>query len=499
MPNIYVSVVLMQGSQHGELADYKLGLLPLNVNLAPKTLNISLEGLPETVQPGDELNLELTATEPDGSPARSAELSLDIVDKAVLSLLPRSSNILDTLYATRALQVRTATTLNLSINRFLKEISEELDMVQDQELAATGASATDGEMVMDVMEEAEGIGGGELYGLEAPRAMEQSKTTSSQSMPVEVREDFADTALWAPTVTTDAQGKASLSITLPDNTTTWVIRGVGLTQETFVGESTGEVVASKPLIIRPVTPRFFVVADRAQLAANVTNNTDDMLDVTVTLIGEGYSLDAGTPTEQVITLAAHQESKVTWWVTAQDVTSIDLTFAANAVPQDRSEPEYTDASKPRLTTGPEGSLLVYRYTAPDIVGTAGQIIEGGARTEGIALPPNVDTTKGELRIQIDPSLAAGMVEGLDYLEHYPYECTEQTISRFLPNVLTYRALQEFGHSTIPNLRNACRRYLMRDWASSTPNRIRMEVGDGGITFAIQRVMYTSALTWSSLC
>ncbi len=47
-------------------------------------------------------------------------------------------------------------------------------------------------------------------------------------------------------------------------------------------------------------------------------------------------------------------------------------------------------------------------------------------------------------MRLDPSLAAGMVDGLDYLEHFPYECTEQIVSRFLPNVLTYRALQELG-------------------------------------------------------
>jgi len=34
-----------------------------------------------------------------------------------------------------------------------------------------------------------------------------------------------------------------------------------------------------------------------------------------------------------------------------------------------------------------------------------------------------------------------MTEGLDYLKHYPYECIEQTISRFLPNVLTVQAYE----------------------------------------------------------
>jgi len=37
-----------------------------------------------------------------------------------------------------------------------------------------------------------------------------------------------------------------------------------------------------------------------------------------------------------------------------------------------------------------------------------------------------------------------MRDGLDYLEHFTYECTEQTVSRFLPNVFTYRAYQQLG-------------------------------------------------------
>ena len=47
-------------------------------------------------------------------------------------------------------------------------------------------------------------------------------------------------------------------------------------------------------------------------------------------------------------------------------------------------------------------------------------------------------------MQRHPSLAAGMLGGLDYLRAYPYDCTEQTVSRFLPNVMTFRALQELG-------------------------------------------------------
>ena len=49
-------------------------------------------------------------------------------------------------------------------------------------------------------------------------------------------------------------------------------------------------------------------------------------------------------------------------------------------------------------------------------------------------------------MKLEPSLAAGMLGSLDYLEHFPYECTEQTVSRFLPNVVTFQALQKLGIS-----------------------------------------------------
>jgi hypothetical protein len=86
-------------------------------------------------------------------------------------------------------------------------------------------------------------------------------------------------------------------------------------------------------------------------------------------------------------------------------------------------------------------LPVFRESTPETVATSGILSEADTRTEAIELPDVYDPTQGDLTVSIDGSLAAGMQDGLDYLEHYPYECTEQTISRFLPNVVTYQAYQ----------------------------------------------------------
>ena len=429
IPNIYVSVVLIQGRDDGP-ADFKMGLLPLDVSAAPKRLSLEVAPNTEQAQPGEEVTYTVTATEPDGGPAVGAELSFDVVDKAVLSLRPRGADIHSTLYARRALNVQTASALSISANRYMEELAEDLDLVEQswaQDEAERAFNVGDGEMVEEEAMEVPAA---------APTATVEREKAEGAAPPagVEIREEFEDTAAWEPVLVTDGEGQAQVTVTLPDNLTTWTARAVGLTAETEVGEDTTDLVATKPLLVRPVAPRFFVVDDRAQLAANVSNNTDDDLEVSVRLSAEGTSLSEETPGEQMVTIPARSEEKVTWWVTVADVKQTQLIFSA-------ASGDYADASKPRLATGPEGSLQVLRYTAPDIVGTAGQLIEGGAVAEAIALPPDVDTRRGQLTVQLDPSLAAGMRDGLDYLEHFEYECTEQTVSRFLPNLLTYRALQ----------------------------------------------------------
>jgi hypothetical protein len=253
-----------------------------------------------------------------------------------------------------------------------------------------------------------------------------------------VRENFADTAFWSPTITTDATGKANVTVTLPDNLTTWVLRAVGVDGNTRVGEGTANVVATKPVLIRPVAPRFLVVGDVVELGAVINNNTAAEQTATVTLQAAGVMGEGGRePHPHTVTIPAGGEVRVNWTVTVVDVPQVDLVFAVQ-------NEQYSDASKPRLSTAPDGGLKVNKWSAPEVVGTAGDLTEEGARTEIIALPPQLDTTQGAVTLRLDPSLAASMVAGLDYLEHFPYECAEQLVSRFLPNVLTYRALRDLG-------------------------------------------------------
>src|SRR5262249_27145125 len=52
--------------------------------------------------------------------------------------------------------------------------------------------------------------------------------------------------------------------------------------------------------------------------------------------------------------------------------------------------------------------------------------------------------ESRLEVRFSPTLAGAMVDALPYLVDYPYGCTEQTLNRFVPTVITQRILQRMN-------------------------------------------------------
>ncbi|MBN8619000.1 MAG: alpha-2-macroglobulin, partial [Anaerolineae bacterium] len=171
--------------------------------------------------------------------------------------------------------------------------------------------------------------------------------------------------------------------------------------------------------------------------AIVNNNTGEEMPVEVAVAGTGITFSSQTEQQFVIPSGGRQ--RVEWVGTAQDVPTIDLTFFVNG-----ADGAFTDASKPPLGQGDNQLLPVYKYEVPEVVGTAGVLRESGSVTEAIVLPKRFEVTEGELSVSLDPSLAATTIDGLEFLENFPHQCIEQTVSRFLPNIMTYRALDQLG-------------------------------------------------------
>jgi uncharacterized protein YfaS (alpha-2-macroglobulin family) len=410
-PNIYVSVVLLNAPKAGtdEFAQQRTGMVGLRVSARKRMMQLSLAPDRANAQPGEAVGITLRATDAEGRPVVGA-FSFDLVDKGILNLKPRREDaIVHAFYDPIGNRVRTASGLYISGARVLE--ANEL-YYPDVRIR----SAAD-----------------EIPMAEAPEA--GAPPDAAAPAGPTVRENFADTAYWRADVVTDRDGRARIEVTLPDNLTTWVLRAVGVDAETRVGEALTNVVTSLPLMIRPVTPRFFVVDDVVVLGAIVQNATTETLAVQAGLQAAGVSIDG--PAVTTVTVPAASEVLVKWKVRVLDAPQADLVFRATSG-------EYADAAKPRLATAPNGGLRIERYLAPETVGTAGELSGEDARSEVVVLPKEADAERSVLDLRLNASLAGAMREGLDYVEHYPYECVEQIVSRFLPNVLTYRALDQLG-------------------------------------------------------
>jgi uncharacterized protein YfaS (alpha-2-macroglobulin family) len=245
-PVVYVSVVVIKGADEKSAPDFKVGMTRLNVDLEQQQLDVSIKADKESAGPNDKVTYTVTVKDYSGKPVQ-AEVSLALVDKAVLALAPdNSSPILTAFYPERALSVVTSLGIVLSADDFNENFRKSIA----EGLASGSGGGGKGEGDLGVMT---------------------------------IRQDFRDTAYYEAQVETDRSGQAVVTVTLPENLTTWQMKARAVTVDSLVGEATQELVSSKPLFVNMQTPRFFIVDDTARVGATVHNNTRESLKVNVTL------------------------------------------------------------------------------------------------------------------------------------------------------------------------------------------------------------------------
>jgi uncharacterized protein YfaS (alpha-2-macroglobulin family) len=397
-PIAYVSVTVISGAEQTGAPDFKIGMAKINIDTKQKTLDVSVTADKESAGPGDEVTYTIETKDVNGKPV-TADVSIAVVDKAVLALAPSNTiPLLDSFYSIQSLSVSTALGIVSSADDYNANYRETIP---------TGLAA--------------GGGGGGDMGI------------------ITVRQNFKDTAIFKADVTTDENGTAQVKVEMPENLTTWVSDVRAITADSRVGEATNEVVSTKPLFVQLQTPRFFVIGDQATVGATIFNNSKETLKVNVSLDAEGVDLKSKAKHE--IEVEGRQQAYVTWDVVVHnDAARVDMTATATSG-------QFVDASKPAAGTLSEQGIPVLRYTTLETVGTSGMLSSANSVTENIQLPSSLNFEDANLSIEVAPSLAASLESSFAYLEDYPYLCMEQTVSRFLPNVITTRALKAAGMPT----------------------------------------------------
>lgn len=247
-----------------------------------------------------------------------------------------------------------------------------------------------------------------------------------EAKPVEIRQNFAETALFEPHILSDNNGDYSITFTIPQSLTRWQMYGFAHTSDMKIGYIQNKLVTMKDFTVEANLPRFFRSGDKVSIPVKITDLSDSDLNGSLTL----EILDFKT-------LQPVKEFK------NQKITKDFSVESKNVAVQ------YFDVEIPQ-------------YTMPIVVkvtGISGKVSDGEQRavpvltdkilvTDVMALPVSKKQTadfvfksldnimpSSRFTLEFTSNPAWYAVDALSYLNDYPYDCYEQLFSKYYSNAL----------------------------------------------------------------
>ncbi len=480
-PNCYVSVLVIKGAQdslrkHKE-PQLRLGYCELTVENQRDRLAVTLNpittgetadsslGTPSAseVLPGSEITITGQILLSNKQPAAGAELTLYAEDEGTLAVVGyETPDPMAHFYDPRLLRVQCGT----SLGNFIPEAPDE------QTFYNKGFF----------------IGGGEGdYGppLDMPRR------------------DFNPCAFWKPALTTDATGKFSVTVKLPDTLTRYRLIAVAHHQGSRFGHAESEFTVAKPLMIEPQTPRFAHETDTINTQAKITNASDyegtwkitftpnpPASDPIATVAGASRSSqwkEHPAPSKQ-ITLSPNESKTITFPVTFTNTG--EAIFKWEATPVSLTTGNLTPALTRRLSDSTENHFQV-EYPVP--LQRQNQLIRLTKESGNLNLLKDFDPKllegRGHLDIEISRSLLLEAGGAIDHLLHYPYGCVEQTTSALIP----WLAVEQL-RAVSPALAKHSEAEVKKVVQDGINRLLSMQQRDGGFSYWPGS---TESLSWAS--
>ncbi len=258
---------------------------------------------------------------------------------------------------------------------------------------------------------------------------QQKELEGSDFEDVKARSNFSETAFFFPHLETNSAGEVIIKFTIPEALTKWKFMSLAHTKDLKTGMLYGETVTQKDLMVYPNAPRFFRESDNMTFSTKITNLSDKDLSggakiffydaLTMNLISD--KLIKGEETAS-FTVKKGKSTSVNWQI---------------AIPEGYSAITYKVVAKAgNFTDGEEMAVPV--LTNRMLVTESMPLPIRGNQTKSFKfdklLNNNSSTLKHhKLTLEFTSNPAWYAIQALPYLMEYPYECAEQTFSRFYAN------------------------------------------------------------------
>jgi uncharacterized protein YfaS (alpha-2-macroglobulin family) len=289
--------------------------------------------------------------------------------------------------------------------------------------------------------------------------------------PVTLRSDFSETAFWKPQLLTGPDGSLVIEFTVPDSVTSWSVWVHAITRDLRGGSVKRETRSIKELMVRPYVPRFLREGDEAELKVVVNNASEKEL-------SGRLALDVLDPETNKSLLA-------------------DFGVAAK------------DSTRPFTVKAGGGSNQTFRLKAPvgvktvafKVVAEAGDLSDGELRPlpvlpgrihlvqsrfvtlknrerktlrfadlAALATSPDQSLVNEKMVVTVDAQLFYTVLKALPYLVNFPYECTEQTLNRFVSTGIVSSLYRDYPAIARMAAEFSKRETRLETWDASDANR-----------------------------
>ncbi len=256
----------------------------------------------------------------------------------------------------------------------------------------------------------------------------KEKASKPSSKP---RTNFNETAFFYPQLETNKNGDVIVKFTIPESLTKWKFQALAHTKDLKIGTTQKELVTQKELMVVPNAPRFFREGDQMSFSSKVVNLSEKAINGSVKLeLFDALSMKAiDVPLKNVsktktISIEKGKSTVVNWSISIPEGYSA-ITYRVTAEAGKHADGE--EMAVPVLT-----NRMLVTESLPLPVKRAG---ETKFTFEKLVNQSNGSTTlkNHKLTLEFTSNPAWYAIQALPYLMEYPYECAEQTFSRYYAN------------------------------------------------------------------
>lgn len=267
------------------------------------------------------------------------------------------------------------------------------------------------------------------------------RPSEPEAAPVQVRSNFAETAFFAPALLTDGKGGVAIEFEVPDSVTAWNVWAHAVTRDLRGGSLQAKTRSVKELMVRPYLPRFLREGDRAALKVVINNASDKDLagELKLELVDpethSSVAAEFGLPPQvpvQRFSAKAKEGATLTFPLVAPKRVGL-VAFKVVARAGDLSDgeqrplpllPSRMHLSQSKFATLKDKDLRTLEL--PDLASSA-------------------DPTRlhEQLVVTVDAQLFYSVLNALPYLARFPYECTEQTLNRFVSTAIVSSVFRDY--------------------------------------------------------